>query len=341
MIDLRSDTVTAPTQRMRDAMAKALVGDDVYGDDPTVCELERKTAKRVGKEAALFVCSGTMGNLVSVLAHTHRNRMAECIAEASCHIYINEVAGAAALAGMQMYPIQGHKGVMALSDIQAAVRAENIHYPVTSLICVENTHNASGGTVQPLDQLRALSGWANKQNLPVHMDGARLFNAAVASGQNVKGIAACADTVSICLSKGLCAPFGAMVCGGRQFIDTARHYRKMVGGLRQAGIMAAAGIVALDEMVDRLAQDHENARTLAEGLCGIDGIEIDLSTVQTNIVRFRTVGKPAEAFADGMAKHGVIFSAHDGAGRMVTHAYVSKEDVQFTLDKAREVMARL
>ena len=265
MIDLRSDTVTLPTAQMREAMYRAEVGDDVYGEDPTLVELETLGARMTGKEAGLFVTSGTMGNQVAVLTHTQRGD--EVICEAESHIFYSEVAGLAVLSGVQARTVPSIKGIMSAETIEAAIRPQDIHQPKTTLICLENSHNRAGGTCYSLDSLAAIRKMADRRKLPVHMDGARLFNAALAQGVTVDKITQYADTVQFCLSKGLCAPVGSLLVGPADFIARARRYRKMLGGgLRQAGILAAAGIVALQHMVDRLAEDHANAAKLAEAV---------------------------------------------------------------------------
>ena len=284
LIDLRSDTVTQPTDQMREAMYRAEVGDDVYGEDPTLVELETLGARMTGKEAGLFVTSGTMGNQVAVLTYTQRGD--EVICEAESHIFYSEVGGLAVLSGVQARTVPSIKGILSSETIEAAIRPQDIHQPKTTLICLENSHNRAGGTCYSLDSLAAIRKMADRRKLPVHMDGARLFNAALAQGVTVDKIAQYADTVQFCLSKGLCAPVGSLLVGPADFIARARRYRKMLGGgLRQAGILAAAGIVALQHMVDRMAEDHANAAKLAEAVASA-GFAIDLSTVQTNIVIF-------------------------------------------------------
>ncbi|MFO7173259.1 MAG: low-specificity L-threonine aldolase [Bacillota bacterium] len=284
-IDLRSDTVTVPTPEMRRAMYEAEVGDDVYGEDPTVNRLEELAAEILGKEAALFVVSGTQGNQVAILTHTRRGD--EVICEAEAHVYFYEVGAIAALAGCQVRPIPGHRGMPAPEAVAAAIRPKNVHFPRTGLICLENTHNRAGGTVLPQDQVEAVCAIAHQHGIPVHLDGARLFNAAVAQGRTARELAAPFDSVMVCLSKGLGAPVGSILAGRRDFIEEARRMRKLLGGgMRQAGVLAAAGIVALTTMVDRLAEDHANARRLAEGIAQIPGLAVDLKTVQTNMVFF-------------------------------------------------------
>jgi threonine aldolase len=288
IIDLRSDTVTKPTPAMRAAMAAAEVGDDVFGDDPTVIRLEELAAGRMGKEAGLFVASGTMGNLVSLLAQCRRGD--EVIVGDQAHTYYYEQGGMAALGGIQPRALRNRPdGTLDLDEVVAAIRdPNNPHYPRSRLITVENTHNRCGGTPLTVEYMQALGGLARDHGLRVHLDGARIFNAAVALGVDVKELVADADTVTFCLSKGLAAPVGSVVCGDRTFIAEARRARKVVGGgMRQAGVIAAAGIVALEQMVDRLAEDHENARALAAGLAELPGIQVEDVPVRTNILYFR------------------------------------------------------
>ena len=328
MIDLRSDTVTLPTAQMREAMYRAEVGDDVYGEDPTLVELETLGARMTGKEAGLFVTSGTMGNQVAVLTHTQRGD--EVICEAESHIFYSEVAGLAVLSGVQARTVPSIKGIMSAETIEAAIRPQDIHQPKTTLICLENSHNRAGGTCYSLDSLAAIRKMADRRKLPVHMDGARLFNAALDQGVTVDKITQYADTVQFCLSKGLCAPVGSLLVGPADFIARARRYRKMLGGgLRQAGILAAAGIVALQHMVDRLAEDHANAAKLAEAVASA-GFAIDLSTVQTNIVIFDVsrMGVKAADFAAKLKKAGVLVSVFgEYRVRMVTHYGITAEDI--------------
>ncbi|MBX5477015.1 MAG: low-specificity L-threonine aldolase [Clostridia bacterium] len=337
-IDLRSDTVTTPTEEMRRAMAAAEVGDDVYGEDPTVNRLEEVAAERMGKEAALFVPSGTMANLVAVLSHTRRGD--EVILEADSHVYYYEVGGLSAVAGAVPRLIQGRRGKFGPEDVRAAVRAPNIHFPRPSLLCVENTHNRAGGTVWTPEEVRAVAEAAHNLGLRVHMDGARVFNAAVALGRPVKEIVAPVDSVMFCLSKGLGAPVGSVLCGSSEFIAAARKYRKMLGGgMRQAGVIAAAGLVALETMVERLAEDHANARRLAEGLAGIPGFRVDLETVQTNMVMadVSATGLDAPAVVERLAAEGVLTNAMDRhVVRFVTHKDVSAADI----DAALAIIAR-
>lgn len=343
MIDSRSDTVTKPTPEMREAMYKAEVGDDVYGDDPTINKLEALGAAKVGKEAAVFVPSGTMGNQVSVMAWTDRGD--EVILEEQAHIYMYEVGAPAVLSGVQTRTIKGNRGAMDPADVEAAIRGQNIHFPRTSLICLEQTHNRSGGCVVPLDNMKAIYELAHEKGVNVHLDGARVFNAAVALGVDVKEITKYCDSVQFCLSKGLCAPVGSLVAGPKDFIARVRKYRKMLGGgMRQAGILAAAGIVALEKMVDRLAEDHANAKMLGEALSQMEGLHVDLSTVQTNMVAVGTrgLGMDGPEFAGLMRKYGVWFNADlPYRVRIVTHHDVSREDCEEGIRRFREALKEL
>lgn len=336
MIDLRSDTVTKPTQRMRQAMAQAEVGDDVYGEDPTVRALEETAAEMLGKEAGLLVTSGTQGNQTAVLTHTRPGQ--EVIVEADAHVFYYEVGAMAALAGVQTRPLHGVRGQMAIDDIEAAIRGNNIHYPETGLICLENTHNRAGGAVLPLAYMESAYALARRMGVPVHLDGARLFNASVAVGVPVRHFAACADTVQICLSKGLAAPIGSLLVGTRDVIARARKWRKALGGgMRQAGVIAAPGLIALTEMVERLAEDHERARRLAEGLANVAGIAVDVSAVETNIVvaDVSSVGMSVSEFVATLADCGVLATEFGGSTvRFVTHLDIREEDIDDTVAAA-------
>lgn len=342
MIDLRSDTVTKPTPAMRAAMAEADVGDDQYGEDPTVLELEELAAQMLGKEAALFVPSGTMGNLAALL--THCGRGDEIIMGDESHIFWFESGGAAALGGMPFNLIPNQPdGSLPLDHVERAIRPQpRLGYPRTGVIAIENTQNRCGGTVLDLDYLAELKDLAERHEVPVHMDGARIFNAAIASDTPAETIASYADSVQFCLSKGLAAPVGSMIAGSREFIDGAKASRKVLGGaMRQAGVIAAAGLVALREMVDRLAEDHRRARQLAEGLAQIDGISIDLDSVQTNIVIFDTLPKMAHAdFVAAMRERGILISNYSPRGvRMVTHYHVEDDWISAALNAAEDIMS--
>ncbi len=331
MIDLRSDTVTQPTDAMRQAMAHAAVGDDVFGEDPTVSELERLTAELLGKEAALFVPSGTMANQLAVRVHVQPGD--EVLLEAEAHVYAKEAGGAAAISGATCRTIAGRHGIFNADDLLAALRPSDLHHARSRLVCVENTHNFGGGTVWPLQTLTRLADAAHKRELAVHMDGARLWNAAAASGVTEAAFAAMCDTVAVCFSKGLGAPVGSALAGSADFIARARHFRKMLGGgMRQAGIVAAGALFALRHHRQRLADDHANARTLAAGLARIDGVELMGAEVTTNIIRFRTPGKDAAKAVREMESRGVrIMATGADSYRAVTHMMVTKTDVARTV----------
>ena len=332
-IDLRSDVVTRPTEAMRRAMAAADVGDDGAGEDPTVNRLEDLAAAKTGKAAALYCPSGTMANHVALFTHTQRGD--EVIVESFSHMYFSEVGGMATLAGLQARCVPGRQGILDPEDVRRAIRPENIHFPRTGLICVENTHNRASGVCTPLPVMQALARVAHDAGIPLHVDGARVFNAAVALGLTVDKLVADADSVQFCVSKGLGAPVGSLLAGSREFIGKARKVRKLLGGtMRQAGVIAAAGIIALETMVDRLAEDHANARRLAEGLAALPGITVDLTAVQTNIVIFNTVGtgKAAAAIVAEVAKSGVLIGASTPESiRAVTHKDVSAADIETAL----------
>lgn len=343
MFDLRSDTITQPTDSMRAAMAAAQVGDDVFSEDPTVNRLQELAAEKAGKEAALFVPSGTMGNLIAILSHTHSARCGEVICEESSHVRLNEAGGMAALGGLMCCPVKGLRGALDPADVRAAIRIPDIHHPSTALICVENTHNFAGGAVVPLENMAAIRALADEHHLPVHLDGARVFNAAAALNKPVAEITKYADSVNFCLSKGLCAPVGSMLAGSRGFIERARHYRKLLGGgMRQAGVLAAAGIIALTEMTERLFEDNENAHALAVGLAGMKGIGIDPRFVQTNIVIFDVskTGMTADEFAGKLKGFGVLASVTGPFSvRFVTQRHISAEDIPLILKAVREMLA--
>jgi len=341
VVDLRSDTLTRPTPAMSRAMAGADVGDDVFGEDPTVNKLEQLAADRMGKEAALFVASGTMGNLVSLLAHCGRGE--EIILGSFAHTFYFEQGGSAAVGGIHPRTLPNQPdGTLILADIEGAIRPDNVHFPRTRLIVLENTHNLCGGHPLDIDYMKAVGDVARRHSLKIHVDGARFFNAAVALGVPAAKLAADADSVSFCLSKGLAAPVGSVVCGNRDFIAEARRARKMLGGgMRQAGVLAAAGIVALNEMVDRLADDHANARKLAEGLAEMPGVSIDPSRIQTNIVYFEvdrkdmTVTELVKRLGDNGAR---MLPVGPGRIRAVTHYHISADDIDYVLGVAAKVL---
>ncbi len=343
LVDLRSDTVTQPTPAMRQAMANAEVGDDVLGDDPTVRRLEEEVAERLGKEAGLFVPSGTMGNLVCVLTHCTRGH--EMIVGDQAHIYLYEQGGTAALGGVhpRAVPTQPD-GTLALEAIQAAIRPLDDHFPLSRLVTVENTHNRCGGRVLGPTYMDAVGELARRHGLRVHVDGARLWNAAVALDVPPARLVQAADSVSVCLSKGLAAPVGSVVVGSREFIRQARRTRKAVGGgMRQVGVLAAAGLVALHQMVERLAEDHANARQLAEGLAELEGIHVDPTTVETNIVIFQVTHPDwsPQALQARLAEEGILLFAIGGSRmRAVTHYQVHGEDIAHTLRVLTQILAR-
>ncbi|MSQ12493.1 MAG: aminotransferase class I/II-fold pyridoxal phosphate-dependent enzyme [Dehalococcoidia bacterium] len=335
--DLRSDTVTLPTDEMRRAMAEAECGDDVWEEDPTVKRLESMAAERMGKEAALFTPSGTMSNLLAVLTWCRRGD--EIIVGSESHMFWNEVGGASALAGVVLRTVPNDRyGRMEPGEVEGGVRTDNIHYPPTTLVALENTHNRCSGAVLTVEDTQAVADVAHRYGIPVHLDGARIFNAAVALGVPAADLARPADSVCFCVSKGLSAPIGSLLCGSRDFITKARKWRKMLGGgMRQVGVIAAAGIVALDTMVDRLAEDHANARRLALGLAGMPGIQLDPELVQSNIVVFTWRGD-AQAFLRVLAERGVKCAFMGGQKlRMVTHRGVTAGDVDEALRIVQQV----
>ena len=341
-IDLRSDTVTLPTPAMREAMATAEVGDDVLGEDPTINRLEAMAAERVGKEAALFVASGTMGNLVSVL--THCGRGDEIIIGDQAHLFLLEAGSVSAVGGIHSRQVPNQPdATLDLAQVEAAIRPADDHFPRTRLICLENTHNRCGGACLTPDYMGQVRALADRHNLRIHLDAARVFNAAVALGVDVRELTRDADSLSFCLSKGLSAPVGSLVCGPGEFIREARRARKVLGGgMRQGGIIAAAGIVALEEMIDRLAEDHVNARRLAEGLADIPGIALDPSRVQTNIVFFNLEeGAPdATEFCGRIAERGVKMGPTGGHRiRAVTHYGIEAEHIEQALAVVAQVMS--
>jgi len=340
VIDLRSDTVTQPTAEMRRAMASAPLGDDVMGDDPTVNRLEEVSDTRLGKEAAVFLPSGTMGNLIGIAVNARQGE--EVIADSESHVFLYEGAGAAAVTGVQIQQVVTSEGVMTPEQIEGAVRPlDDYHFALTAALFLENTHNRHGGIVWPLDALLAAASAAHAHGIRVHLDGARIFNAAVALGIDVADIAAPADTVTFCISKGLGCPAGSLFCGTKESVDQARRWRKRLGGgMRQTGVLAAAGLVALDTMVDRLAEDHANARTLAEGLAELPGVSCDLTRVQTNLVYFDLIRMSGAHFTDECKRRGLLAEALDPQRvRLVTHNGISATDVQSALEICQEVLS--
>jgi threonine aldolase len=339
-IDFRSDTVSWPTQAMRQAMANAAVGDDVFGEDPTVNRLQELAARRLGKEAGLFVASGTMGNLVAVLAHCTRGD--EVILGDKAHTFVYEAGGIAALGGVHPHPVPVQPdGTLPLELILAAIRPDNVHMPPTRLIALENTQGTVGGVAVPKTYIDAVAEIAKKQALSLHVDGARIFNAAVALNCDVADLVAAADSVMFCLSKGLCAPVGSVLVGSRTFIEKAHRIRKLVGGgMRQLGVLAAAGIIALEQMTTRLADDHVNARRLAEGLAALPQFEVDLDRVQTNMVFFKlgsNVRLTAPEVVERLKAHNIWLMAMDEQRfRAVTHYWIHPEHIDLLLEAIKK-----
>ena len=342
-IDLRSDTVTLPTEEMLEAIRHAELGDDVYGEDPTVNKLEEMAAKKMGKEAAMLVPSGTMANIVSVLSNTKRGDSA--VLEANSHIYWYELGGISAIAGVLPLPVKGTLGVMNPADIEGAIRPRGLHMAKTTLVCIENTHNRAGGTIVTPSQIEAISKVAKEHRLRLYMDGARVFNAAVALKVDVQQFTRHVDNLMFCLSKGLSCPIGSIVVGTEEHIEKARRARKILGGgMRQAGVIAAPGIIALEKMIDRLEDDHRNARLLAEGLNKMEGIMVDMKTVQTNMVVFDIdrLGVRADVFMKKLKEHGVLAGNMSKTRiRMVTHRGIEKEDIEKSLAATEETIREL
>jgi threonine aldolase len=328
LIDLRSDTVTKPTPAMREVMARAEVGDDVFGDDPTAKELEAQTAELLGKEAALFVPSGTMANQLAIRGHTQPGD--EILVEANAHIYYYEGGAPAALSGVMCRCLNGQRGIFTGADVEAALRPADQHFAPTRLVCVENTHNRGGGKIWSLDQIQHVAAAARNHGLQLHLDGARLWNAAVATRIPERDYAAHFDTVSVCFSKGLGAPVGSALVGSRGCIERARRFRKMFGGgMRQAGIIAAGALFALRQHRDRLAEDHANAKSLAFGLAAVSGLDADPAEVETNMVRFRVRSLQAQRLVDRLRAQGVlVLAVGPDTIRAVTSLMVSSEDIQ-------------
>ena len=340
VVDLRSDTLTLPTPAMRDAMARAEVGDDVWEEDPTVRRLEDQAARRTGKEAALFVSSGTQGNLVSVLAQTQPGQ--EIVLDADSHIFNYEGASSAMFGGVQTLALKTERGFPTPAQVREHIRPSNIHIPTTGLVCIENTHNRHGGTCCTPEEIEAVAAVAHANGVPVHLDGARIWNAAVALGRPVVDFARPVDSITFCLSKGLGAPVGSLVCGSRDFVARARRVRKLLGGgMRQVGVIAAAGLLALDTMVDRLAEDHDNARRLAEGLARLPRVRLDRDKVETNIVIFHMdrPGGAGELVTGCLARKVKIHQIGPASIRCVTHKDVDAEDIGRALDAFREITA--
>ena len=342
-IDLRSDTVTRPTSAMRRAMAEAEVGDDVFGEDPTVNRLEEMAADRLGKEEGLFVASGTMGNLICLLSHCGRGD--EVLLGDQSHTFFYEQGGSAALGGIHPRPLPNQPdGTLDPDHVEAAIRPDNLHFPRTRLIVLENTHNRCSGSPLSPEYMRRVGEIARRHHLKIHVDGARIFNAAVAMGVKASDLVSEADSVTFCLSKGLAAPVGSVVCGTRDFIAEARRARKVLGGgMRQAGVIAAAGIVALTEMVDRLSEDHDNARRLAQGLAQVGGLSVNPGSVQTNIVYLNLTrnGFSSDHLVKQLAGEGVLLLPTGPQQlRAVTNYHVARDDVDTAVEVIRKVLQR-
>ncbi len=337
LVDLRSDTVTQPTEAMREAMRRAEVGDDQWGEDPTVRRLEEMAADRLGKEAAIFLPSGTMANLAAVLSHTQRGD--EVIVEARAHTYLSEAGGLSAVAGVIPHPVVGERGAISAAQVEAVVRAPNVHFAPTRLLCLENTHNLAGGTVMTPAQTAEVAAAARRHGLRVHLDGARIFNAAVALAVEPRALTRDVDSVMFCVSKGLSAPVGSLLAGAAAFIARARHARQLLGGaMRQAGVIAAAGIVALEAMVDRLAEDHRRARLLAQRLAQLPGVRVDPHAVQTNIIMLEVEDAPAVVAR--LATQAVLTNGVDRKTiRLVTHRHIGDAEVERAVDIFHQVMS--
>lgn len=339
-VDLRSDTLTRPTEEMRRVMMAAEVGDDVFGEDPTLNRLQEKIAELTGKEAALYVTSGTQGNQVSINAHTQPGQ--EIILDKNAHIVNYESGAPAMLAGVQVHTLEGKNGVLTAEMVEAAFRPNDDHYPQTGLVCLENTHNRAGGTIYPIEEIRRVSGLVRQKGLPIHLDGARLWNASVATGISIKKYCQYFDSVMMCFSKGLGAPVGSIVAGSRDFIKRAHFYRKAYGGgIRQGGILAAGALYALEHNWPLLAADHRRARALAEGIAGLPGLAVDLETVQTNIFIFEV--DPQKITADALVKklgeQGVLmFTFGPTRIRAVTHLEISDDDIEYAIGVFRKLL---
>ncbi|MQG37189.1 MAG: low-specificity L-threonine aldolase [SAR202 cluster bacterium] len=340
-VDLRSDTVTHPSPEMRRAMYEAELGDDVYGDDPTVNQLQERAAELLGKEAGLFVSSGTQGNLVSMLAHAQRGD--EVLVGDQCHIMNSEAGGSMVLGSIVLYPIRTDEfGFLEPDLIKDAVKPRDYHKPPTKLLAIENTHNASSGRAINAEQMKAMADAGHEKGLSVHLDGARIFNAAVALDVPVADLTEHVDSVTFCLSKGLSCPIGSIVVGSEGFIQEADRWRKMLGsGMRQVGIIAAAGLVALDSMIERMQEDHDSARHIASRMAEMNGISVDPEHIQTNIIRFKVPPHTGNQIASRLKEEGVYINGGDSDLRIVTHYGVTNDDYEFAISALDRVMREI
>ncbi len=341
MIDLRSDTVTQPTEEMREAMHRAEVGDDVFGEDPTVNLLQEKISELTGKEAALFVASGTMGNQICINVHTQPGN--EIILERNSHIFNYESGAPALLSGVQVMPVPGNKGSFTLQQVEEVIRPRNVHHPRTALICIENTHNRAGGTIFPFEEMTKISQFARNNDMKLHLDGARLWNASVATGITISRYCDLFDSISMCFSKGLGAPVGSIIAGSKEFIEKARYYRKVYGGgMRQAGILAAAALYALENNIPRLAEDHARARRLGDFISTIPDIVFDKASGQTNIIIFnvKDTGFSGQQVIDRLQQKSIKMLTFAGTKiRAVTHMHISDRDIDFTIKALKDIFS--
>lgn len=337
-IDLRSDTVTKPSKAMREAICNAEVGDDVFGEDPTVIKLQKKCAEISGKEAALYVTTGCLANQLAIKSHTKQGD--EVICESEAHIFHYETAAPSIISNVQLHTVRGTNGVMNLDDIKNAVRSSEYYFPKTTLICLENTHNRAGGTIQPIENIKEIYAFAKENGIKVHIDGARIFNASVETGISVKDYANYCDSISFCFSKGLGAPVGSVLCGKKDFIELAHKWRKILGGgMRQSGIIAAGALYALENNVERLKEDHRKARYFSEEISKIEGFNVNLDNVQTNIVVFSCTKMNKKEFISLLESKGVRVSSGSYENiRAVFHLDVSMEDVVEAVERIKKVL---
>jgi len=338
IIDIRSDTVTKPSPAMLEAIMNAKLGDDVFGEDESVNELEKKCADLSGKESAIFVPTGVMGNQLAIKCHTDPGD--EVIVESESHILNYETAAPSVISNVQLLPVPGKNGVITAEDIEKYIRTNEYYFPVTKLICLENTHNRSGGVIQPIDVIKGISDLAKRYGIRTHLDGARIFNAVVETGISLKEYADNFDSISFCFSKGLGCPVGSILCGSNELIDKARKWRKILGGgMRQAGILAAAGIYALDNNIERLKEDHSKAKYFAKELSKLESVSIDMSTVMTNIVIFGSDKYSKKEIIDKAKNNGVIISSGSyGLMRAVFHLDVSMDETKKAIDKLKTIL---